>query len=542
VAIADNRQFRWFAIAFLAWGLAAATHAALRLNFERAPLVHVRWAPSVDDSTRTQLQTRFGLTEGQYDSGTTWVYVLMSPTAANIQALVESPAVEDTHHIDRVRFGVSPGAPRRGPFITAGRLWLPRALQWLTLFFTAAGGLAVIVAKRSAIERSLPTMRARLVETGPAWVLCGALILLWMLYLALLREGAEERAPFRIGDWLVSYQVGFVRRGLPGSPILALTTLLGAAPERIVLWLQVALYTLFFVFLFWGVRRKRLDVWFLAFLFSPAALLFPLYDPAVIGRKDVLFFTVFALYAVWMPAPERRWTAVATCALGVATTLSHELFFFFTPYFFVMRILHDKGAVAWRRFLPELGLFGGALVALFVVSTLGANLQGEAQCADLLRRGFDEQLCDGILRYPATTIHESMLEVAVSVRGDGYLFGYSVAFALAALPLPLFLARARRGHLVRLLVFGSLAAFVLTLPMFVIARDWGRLLNINVIALGVLIGTFVLEDRRAGGPARNARAWWIWFALLLGVVLYLTTWNVRHCCTDPLRAGIFAAD
>jgi hypothetical protein len=45
--------------------------------------------------------------------------------------------------------------------------------------------------------------------------------------------------------------------------------------------------------------------------------LFPLYDPAVAGRKDVLFFVAFALYAWWMPGPQRRWAdALAFAAMG----------------------------------------------------------------------------------------------------------------------------------------------------------------------------------------------------------------------------------
>jgi hypothetical protein len=542
VPITDSRKARWLTVACLAWTLAAATYATLRTNFERAPVVHVRWAQFVDDSTRAQLQKRFGLAGEQYDSGTTWVYLLTSPTTKNIQALVESPAVEDTHHMDRVKFVVSPAAPRRGPYIATGRSWIPLALQGLIAFLAAAGVMALIVANALTIRRAVPRMRATLVAAWPLYGLCGALVVLWVFYFAQLLDGAKESAPFRVGDWLVSYQVGFVRRGLPGSPILALTTLFDASPERIVLWLQTVLYTVLVGLLFVLLRRKRLNIWFLAFLFSPAGLLFPLYDPAVIGRKDVLFMVVLALYAWWMPAPERRWARLTTFALGAAITLAHELFFFFTPYFFVMRLLREKRTTTARRFALELWLFGGSFVALLVVSIMGANLHGEAQCAELLRRGFNEQLCDGILRYPATTIRESISELARTIGPQSYLVAYPIAAVLAALPLIPLLATGR-VQLTRSFVVGSLMAFSFTLPMFVIVVDWGRLLSIHVVALAVMMGAFLLEDRPGTGPIRSTRGGsWLWAAILLGVFLYLTTWSIRHCCEDPLRAGIFEPD
>ena len=544
----------WLLAAVLAWTLAAATSAIIRLTFERAPVVHVRWAESVDDRTRAELQQRFALTGAQHDAGRTWVYFLTSPSPDNIQALVESPAVEDTHHIDRLRFRMAQSAEHRGPYIStaAATRWVPGVLRAAVVVLIVAGiaafgvALAPTVAHASVrvFSRRTAHEAADALRRPSTWgviVLGAALVLLWTQYFAHLREGAEEYAPFRVGDWLVSYTAGFVRRGLPGSPILALTAWLDVPPQRVVLWIQAGLYTVFSLLLLWLARNKRLNIWFLAFLMSPAGLLFPLYDPGVAGRKDLLFLVAFALYACWMPRPDRRWASVTTFALGAATTLAHELFFFFTPYFFVMRLLHSREDPTIRRFVPELSLFVGSLVALVMVSTIGAEMHGEAQCAVLLGRGFNEQLCDGILRYPITTVGEAMKAVTDAIRQWGYLPGYPIAAALAALPLfPLFASLRRSAP--RAFLLASIGAFAFTLPMFAIALDWGRLLNLHVTALAILIVTFLLDDRRTPGSMFGVRARWLQVAILLGVSLYLSTWSVRHCCDDPLRAGVFEQD
>lgn len=549
-----SRTTFWLSAAVLAWILAAAASAAIRLTFERAPVVHVRWAASVDERARAELQQRFGLTGAKHDTGSTWVYFLISPSAGNIQALVESPDVEDTHHIDRLRFRVSLSAEHRGPYISAepATRWIPPVLRASVVVLIVAGmaafGLALAPAvARVSVEvfsRRTAQQAADALRRPSTWgviVLTASLVLLWTQYLAHLREGVEEYAPFRVGDWLVSYTAGFVRRGLPGSLILTLTAWLDVPPQRIVLWIQAGLYTVFSLLLLVLARNKRLNIWFLAFLLSPAGLLFPIYDSGVAGRKDLLFLVAFALYAWWMPRPGRLLSGVTAFALGAATTLAHELFFFFTPYFFVMRLLHTRDGPTIRRFMPELSLFGGSLVALVLVLTIGAELHGEAQCAVLLGRGFNEQLCDGILRYPITTVGEAVNAVMDAISQWGYLPGYPIAAALAAFPLvPLFASMRRAAP--RSFLFASIAAFAFTLPMFAIALDWGRLLNLHVSAVAIVIVTFLLEDRRTPGSMFGVRTRWLQVAILLGVSVYLTTWSVRHCCDEPLRAGLFEQD
>lgn len=544
---ADGRRRRWLTVAVVAWALAVAGGVTLRLNFDRAPVVHVRWTAAVDDRTRAALEERFGLAAGEYDSGRTWVYILTSPSAANIEALVRNPAVEDTHHIDRLNFRAV-GSASRGPYITEGPRWIPPGLQVLSAVLALTGlvafGIVAAPVARPALVRVFAPEGSPGID-GPsrtaAYALVamfGALALVWGGYLTQLREGAIDAAGFRVGDWLVSYEVGFVRRGLLGSPIVSASDLLAVRPERVVLWLQAALYALLFLLLFVLARPRRLNVWFLAFLFSPAGLLFPLYDEAVIGRKDVLFFVAFALYAWWMPRPGRVWAGAAAFALGAAMTLAHEMFFFFTPYFFVMRLLQSKEG-AGRPFAPELSLFAGSLLALLFVSTVGADIRGDAQCAALLRRGFDEDLCAGIMRYPVTTVADSIRETAAMVREQRYLVVYPIAAGLAALPL-LPLLRSIRHRLPPPAMAGSLAALVFSLPMFVIALDWGRLLNIHVTAIAVVIVAFLMDDRKtAGSVFGGPTTAWLRIAWLLGLALYLTGWSVRHCCTSPLTAGVF---
>jgi 4-amino-4-deoxy-L-arabinose transferase-like glycosyltransferase len=98
--------------------LSGALYAVLSLmGLERPAYVHVRWAASVDAAMMTRLERARDLTRIEAIPPHTWAYYLSDLSPENIQRLVRSPAVEDTHFIDRDTFQVAPTAAR-GPFVS----------------------------------------------------------------------------------------------------------------------------------------------------------------------------------------------------------------------------------------------------------------------------------------------------------------------------------------------------------------------------------------------------------------------------------------
>jgi hypothetical protein len=76
-----------------------------------APRVHVRWADGISDAQRLQFERSLALVNGQRQDDRTWQYDLMDAAPSAVRAVVDHPAVEDTHHIDRVKGVVSADAP-----------------------------------------------------------------------------------------------------------------------------------------------------------------------------------------------------------------------------------------------------------------------------------------------------------------------------------------------------------------------------------------------------------------------------------------------
>lgn len=370
---------------------------------------------------------------------------------------------------------------------------------------------------------------------------CGALGWIWWGDLARLRFAASESDGWRIGDWLVSYRFGFVRRGLLGSPLLWVAERSGTPPQWVVFWLVAALYTLLFSCLVGLLWRRTLNAWVMALLLSPAALLFPINDSGGIGRKELLVLVVLAAFLWIRPAAGRLAGNVLAFLVGMAATLTHETFAFYTPYFLVAASAVGRPLHSWRR-APELYLVAGALLALGLVTGAGADLHGDEQCDALVAAGFDGTLCEGVLHFEITTASGAIADTLRHVREDRYLPGYLLASVLSVAPLvPPFVLHRRR---LRWFIKGTSAAVLLSLPLFVIAVDWGRLIHIHAMCIALIATVALQQPHVAAAPREEVNRFFgtrsVALQVLTIVVIawYLGGWSMRHCCDGNLQPGL----
>lgn len=90
--------------------------------------IGVRWSPDVSNSARVWLERIYSLRDGVLDSGRTWLYRLTDVSDANVQALIQDRAVEDTHGIDR---GETRRRLARTIAVLPGVLTIENAAAWL---------------------------------------------------------------------------------------------------------------------------------------------------------------------------------------------------------------------------------------------------------------------------------------------------------------------------------------------------------------------------------------------------------------------------
>jgi len=175
-----------------------------------------------------------------------------------------------------------------------------------------------------------------------------------------IMDNSSYDSSYHVGEWLISYAGGFVRRGLPGSIIFFLARNFSFQPVLIVQIISVATYISLSVVLC-RLADGKIDH---AVILSPYILLFPLLSDNLI-RKDVVGILVFSACIWLLISPKRahlgkRWfRVIAVNILCVSAVLTHEAFGFYgLPAIVAIHLLsaHQDSldACHWPRFVTHL--------------------------------------------------------------------------------------------------------------------------------------------------------------------------------------------
>ncbi len=374
------------------------------------------------------------------------------------------------------------------------------------------------------------------------------------------------------GDWLVNYQGGFVRRGLPGEAILLASHALHLSPVLLGSLAPLVLYLLLYLVIWALYRRAEGGLWTLAALVSPATLAFPILDPVGAFRKELLLLLTLAVLLLWlgrrMPrdAPLIAFLTVA----GSFAMLSHEGLLPYLVYLVGALLigLHDLRRVLRIAVLPALAVLAALLE---VLHHRGSEVVQQTICRSL--GPTPPLVCGGSIAYLAKGTEMARGDVLHDIHAYHYLLYYPLLTLLAVLPLAGMARRLWRDRDVRpdlMIVAGTgLVSLLASVPLFFYAMDWGRWIYIHVVSLFLLLlflgvratGRAEVERANAGPvdadqvdaepvhaepadmeqagqkspPVRLPRAWahprWATVALLL----YATCWNLPHFGNYPKK-------
>ena len=335
------------------------------------------------------------------------------------------------------------------------------------------------------------------------------------------REIAATIQPYRIGDWLINFQGGFVRRGFIGQLIY-----LFSSNKLNAVWITYAVQAIIYLVLSYFVLRlifaQQRNRLFLLFLFSPAFIfIFPLYDLEGWFRKELLVFLAYALMVYGLREGVVRikylWASFITYAVAV---FSHEiasltLVFFLFPLYVIYKLQSSsaKEVIAFGTAYVLVAICGLALSVLFP----GDLKTAEGICMSLITRGMKPEICDGAIQYLTYGASHGIQEVATKIQAKQYLTIYPLVLALALLPV--FLTDWWRTRL-PILILG----FISLIPLFVVGMDWGRW----IVIYASLIFLSMLFDGTLGQIKTRKIS-------LAAIILYATLWSIPHIQGWPTR-------
>ena len=364
-------------------------------------------------------------------------------------------------------------------------------------------------------------------------------------------HNVKAQNDWAIGEWLINYAAGFVRRGLLGQIVLELARFTHIPIFVVVLAIEMLLYLTFFLCVLSLVRGLRWSLPLAAILLSPATLAFPILDPPAGFRKEDILFAGLALLVTILVfrRPRAVWLSVFLVLFTQFAVLSHEPLVLYLPYVFgavflaVPRLRRAVLICAAPALL--------SLVAAFVVSRHPGNAGSAAIICSSFgsRLGLpNEGVCGGAILYLSRDLGFARMDVVRLSRHYHYFVIYPIGLLLTAIPFLLLLRRLARNpaprlrHELRVLLLTIVVACVTSAPLFVIATDWGRWISMHAICLMLLVLLVLGRERTAASkavaedtaapqsPRRRA-------AGALALVLYATCWTLPGVGLYPGRFG-----
>jgi len=371
---------------------------------------------------------------------------------------------------------------------------------------------------------------------------------LWPLYLALLalvwaalviRPALMQHGHIS-SDWLIDYRFGFVRRGLSGELFWSLQQLTDVSALYWVAGVQFVAFVTLLGGLWWLTRTARVPLSFWLLAFSPATLAFSFFSEFEAGRKEVVLFALCAAFAVWLTQLKRNavrrvplWALPAWGGAVVVGVLMHELIAFYVPWM-VWMLWRTESISRSGRWALSATLLAAAMGTLAMLMAWGGPLDGSRFCRAFVDDGMSASLCRGTLVFPLTAVNESIANTRLLASQFNYVGVYGAGLLLALLPAG-WMAFAEGWRPSRRTVWAVGGCVALTIPLFVLALDWGRFIQIHLV-LGLIACAMSLRAGAAASAPAVRPKWrlWVFVAALAGLAL----WDLPVCCESGVGRGV----
>lgn len=380
-------------------------------------------------------------------------------------------------------------------------------------------------ASRSAQGRVAESLSAWLSHATLIVVFTAALITASLDTLGLYRRGGDA---YRVGDWLINYAGGFVRRGLSGEVLMWADRVMPGSLLALILGIQLALYLALLALTYVLFRPHLAEHPALLFLaLSPATFLFEALNEESFRKELVALVTLGALALAKRSsiAPERL-LLMAICVLP-ALVLSHEALIVFLPFVLILVVGEPRPGIRWMT-----TLLCGLCLSAFVLALI---FSGGKDTASKVLASYDGLVPQASLsvkgRYGAISALGSDTQhgmIHVSSRLFSAKYRYVERYVTAALLVGVaFLLN--RKFVARVFAQKDVA-FLLTLAsgmtaaLAFLAVDWGRFLY-WLASASALVAVYPPPERKQRGQSP--------FSLLIPIaaVMFGFAWKL------PISAG-----
>jgi len=272
----------------------------------------------------------------------------------------------------------------------------------------------------------------------------------------------------------------FVRRGIFGSAILAVSDIAKASPLLIVVMLQGSLF-LILTFLTWNIasRMDHPNAYWLLVLSPAFFMIFWATDPQGSMRKELIIYVSFFVFLqALISSRYPNFLFNLSGIIFLIGIVAHEANLLFVPVFVFCGYMAFRAGLLSKKF-AGIWLFVLTLGSIFVVvfSLLFSRIETvESVCSPLLARGLSPEICGGAIKWLTYEIQYALNETS-DIFSSRTKFTFPVLYILASVS-PLYFATLTENPARVRLIFG-LSAIPFG-PLYFFAVDWGRWMNFHI--------------------------------------------------------------
>lgn len=318
-----------------------------------------------------------------------------------------------------------------------------------------------------------------------------------------------------IADWITNYTFGFVRRGLAGSILLGVSDNLNFVAYTL---LPIILFFLHYAVVYNCLKiyqENTKNIYSLFIFLSPLYFLYPFFNVSKgVGNKELLGILCFLLIIRSNYKVKNNKYFFLIITLYTFSIFSHEINLFILPILLIISYFQIINTdVSLLIAVSTISFIFICVYLLFPVSSetitsLCNNIYLAIENLDCTKAYYLEQ--NGI-----EAINSSIIRV---FEDNNYILIFSVYAILCLLPLissDWFQTNYKLFFVV----------LILFLPLFIVAIDWGRWLNILIYCLGAV---YMKSESKKITKDLN-------LCNVILLILYSTLWRVPHCCVEELN-------
>lgn len=316
---------------------------------------------------------------------------------------------------------------------------------------------------------------------------------------------------FILGDWLINYSGGFVRRGLLGEIIVNFVDFFSLNIINTTFILILVIFIFFIYYLIKLINRSNISFLLAIIILSPATLLFNFIDPLAIGRKEIIFFLFLLIY---FELRDKVYFNLLLIPASIIAMLSHEMFLLLIPFFFISRFFMNFD-FKFKNFYLEILILLISIVYLITLFYTDPNVS--KMCSRLLEFKLNNNVCWAI-----GTTKKNSIVIAHYVTDFYYVTYYLIFFVLIFSPIYLILTDnfSQKCIISLFLILITILPFCL---LFLIVNDWGRYLN--VFAIYWMIILLNLSKNKQYKEQ-------IKYIHIVIIFLFSSSWYMPHCCPE----------